>query len=87
MASRQVFAARKNVEGDITALCNSNEIWSPRYKNDAIIDIETGEHSYYVLISGIKVNIRVLDDPIKGKYLRTDPDQTNRNNLDMLPDC
>ena len=87
MASRQVFAARKNVEGDITALCNSSEFWSPRYKNDAIIDIETGEHSYYVLISGIKVNIRVVDDPIKGKYLRTDPDQTNRNNLDMLPDC
>ena len=87
MASRQVFAARKNVEGDITALCNSNETWSPRYKNDAISDIEIGEHSYFVSISGIKVNIRVLDDPIKGKYLRTDPDQTNRNNLDMLPDC
>ena len=87
MASRQVFATKKNVEGDITALCNSNEFWSPRYKKDAISDIETGEHSYYVLISGIKVNIRVVNDHIKGKYLRTDPDQTNRNNLDMLPDC
>ena len=87
MAHRQVFTTKKNDDGDILALCNSTETWSPRYKKEAITDIESGKHSYFVVISGIKVNIRVVTDPVKGKYLRTDPDQTNRNNLDMLPDC
>lgn len=34
-----------------------------------------------------EVDIQVVNDLQKGKYLRTDPDKTLVNNLDYLPDC
>ncbi len=88
MARRQVTKTGKDSDGDITALCNPSEYWSPRAKADAISDIESNEHSYYVIASGLReVDVHVVDDPSKGKYLRTDSDGTSRNNLDDLPDC
>lgn len=88
MARRQVTKSRKDSDGDIIALCNPSEDWSPRKKDDVINDIELNIHSYYVMIDDFKaVDIRVIDDPDKGKYLRTDPDKTSKNNLDDLPDC
>lgn len=89
MARRQVTKTKKDPDGDILALCNPSEyLWSPRYKNDAINDIESNNHSYYVIIGSSKeVDIRVVKDPYKGKYLRTDWDDTPRNNLRDLPDC
>ena len=72
MARRQVTRTKKDSDGDILALCNPSENWSPRSKNDAIYDIESNNHSYYVIIGGSKeVDIRVIKDPYKGKYLRT----------------
>lgn len=86
MADRRVTRSRKDGDGDITALCNSGEHWSPRLKAGAITDIETGTHSYHVLAGGRRVGIHVVNGP-SGKYLRTDPDATSSNNLDDLPDC
>ncbi len=87
MADRAVYTMRKDRDGDILALCYSGETWSPRAKADAIRDIETGAHRYYVPWSdGKSTWIHVVDGPT-GKYLRTDKDDTTRNNLDDLPDC
>ncbi len=87
MAERAVTRSRKDRDGDITGLCNPGEYWSPRNKEDAIRDIETGLHQYHVPWSdGTKTPIRVVDGP-RGKYLRTDKDNTSRNNLDDLADC
>ncbi len=87
MAQRPVTRTRKDDDGDITALCNPAQWWSPRFKWDAIRDIESGSHSYYVPWNdGQNTPIRVVNGP-KGKYLRTDRDSTPRNNLDDLPDC
>ena len=87
MAERQVTQTGKDADGDITALCNPSTTWSPRRKNDAIADIENHIHNYYVLWpDGIRTEIRVVNGPT-GKYLRTDKDDTTRNNLDDLPDC
>jgi hypothetical protein len=87
MADRRVTKSRKNSEGDITALCNTGEVWSPRRKQDVIFDIETGAHTYHVLWSDlVKTSIRVVHGA-SGKYLRTDKDNSVRNNLDNLPDC
>lgn len=86
MADRRVTQSRKDRDGDITALCNPGQYWSPRAKGDAIRDIEGGSHSYYVLSNGRRVDIHVVNGP-NGKYLRTDPDQTSGNNLDDLPNC
>lgn len=85
MADRRVTRTRKDNDRDILALC-SETTWSPRYKEDAIRDIEDHIHRYYVLVSGDEVDIKVVQG-FRGKYLRTDPDKTGRNNLDELPDC
>ena len=87
MADRQVTRSRKDRDGDITALCNPSTAWSPRRKSDAIADIESRTHTYFVRWSdGIRTEIRVVNGP-RSKYLRTDKDNTSRNNLDDLPDC
>jgi hypothetical protein len=87
MAKRYVRATGKNSQGDITSLCNSSEAWSPRSKANAISDIESGTHEYWVnWLNSPETQIRVVNGQ-SGKYLRTDRDSTSRNNLDDLPDC
>jgi hypothetical protein len=87
MAKRYVRQTGKDKDGDITRLCNSGQFWSPRSKADAIQDIESGTHEYWVnWASYPETKIRVVTGT-QGKYLRTDRDQTSRNNLDDLPDC
>ena len=88
MATRTVTQSRKDEDGDITALCNPNELWwSPRLKRDAIADIENRIHEYYVDVPGVprtKVHVVTVNGR---KHLRTDPDRHKHNNLDDLPDC
>lgn len=78
---------KKNNEGDIVALCNNLEAWSPVIKEEAIKEIESGLHKYFVNILGKgNVFIKVVMGK-SGKFLRTDPDETEINNLDYLADC
>ena len=86
MADRPVRKTRKDRDGDILALCNDGSPWSPRLKADAIRDIENRIHTYHVPWTDGRTEIRVVDGPT-GKYLRTDRDNTSKNNLDDLPDC
>ena len=86
MADRAVRKTGKNYQGDITSLCDDGQWWSPRYKADAISDIESGTHTYHVPWTGGRTEIRVVVGT-NGKYLRTDRDGTAKNNLDDLPDC
>lgn len=86
MARRAVRNTGKDRDGDITKLCNPGDYWSPRKKADAIFDIENGLHTYYVPWQSGSTDIHVVNGP-NGKYLRTDRDNTSRNNLDDLPDC
>jgi len=87
MSKRQVRKTGKDSDGDITKLCNNGDYWSPRSKADAISDIELGLHTYVVPWTDGETQIHVVNDPVKGKYLRTDRDNTTRNNLDDLPNC
>lgn len=86
MADRAVTHTRKDRDGDILALCNTGSVWGPRLKADAIRDIESGTHTYHVPWTDGRTTIRVVNGQ-SGKYLRTDRDNTSRNNLDDLPDC
>lgn len=79
--------SRKDQDGDITALCNPGEYWSPRQKSDAMRDIDGATHSYFVRVNNQEVDIIVVRKSNGDKYLRTDPDKTKTNNLDDLPDC
>lgn len=84
MADRQVTHSGKDRDGDITALCNPSTTWSPRRKSDAIADIENRIHTYFVRWpDGVRTEVHVVNGPT-GKYLRTDKDNTSRNNLDDL---
>jgi hypothetical protein len=85
VADRRVRETGKD-QGDITSLCNPGEQWSPRVKADAISDIESGSHRYFVREEGDNAWVRVVDGPT-GKYLRTTADSSSNNNLDNLPDC
>lgn len=87
MVDRAVRNTGKDSDGDITKLCDPGQSWSPRSKADAIQDIEGGTHTYHVPWKSGRTEIRVVNDPQKGKYLRTDRDNTTKNNLDDLPDC
>jgi hypothetical protein len=101
MEIRYVTRTGKDKDGDITKLCNPGQPWSPRYKADAIRDIDNFKYEYRVEWPANRLNallfdqagqpseatICVVNDPYKGKYLRTDHDSTTRNNLDDLPDC
>ncbi|MFC4242942.1 DUF3892 domain-containing protein [Gryllotalpicola reticulitermitis] len=81
MSDRPVTRTGKNHSGgDITEIGNFTDAWSPRAKADAVRDIETGAHTYYVPWRDGRTEIRVIDGP-NGKYLRTDRDNTSRNNL------
>ena len=86
MVSRKVTKTRKDDDGDILALCNDNAIWSPKMKKDAIREIDIGDYRYYVIVDGKEVDIHVFKKGNK-EHLRTNRDETKKNNLDELPDC
>ncbi|MGP6178561.1 DUF3892 domain-containing protein [Microbacterium sp. A196] len=85
MADRRITHSRKDRNGDITAVGQPGQIWSPRLRADAIRDIESRMHTYFVQWPEKRTEIRVVQGAT-GKYLRTDRDATTRNNLDDLPD-
>jgi hypothetical protein len=86
VADRAIRQSRKDGDGDILAIGDAGQYWSPVLKADAINHIESGTHRYYVPWVSGSTWIRVVHGAT-GKYLRTDRDDTERNNLDDLPDC
>jgi hypothetical protein len=84
VADRPVTHTKKNQYGTITHVANPGMTWSPRAEADAIRDIESGLHTYYVPWTTGRTPIYVVNGPTR-KYLRTDRDQTTRNNLEDLP--
>lgn len=86
MIERKVTSTRKDEKGKIIELCNPAEWWSPRTALEVIDDIEEAFYTYYVVVSGQRVSIKVANGSSE-KYLRTDPDITTKNYLDDLPEC
>jgi hypothetical protein len=90
---KKVTNTKKAREGDILTLCNPGQFWSPVSKEEAIKEIERSgkpysvNSPYFTEVAGIRSSIVVMDDRLRGKYLRTDPDKTSKNNLEALPDC
>jgi len=54
---------------------------------DAIKGIENGEWTFYVNTYGRKVNVIIAKTTLGNKYLKTEADTTERNNLLELPEC
>lgn len=84
MADRPVTHARRDQRGNVVGLGKPGELWSVRSSADVIRDIESRLHTYHVPWPTGRTEIRVVN-ATTGKYLRTDRDRTDRNNLDDLP--
>lgn len=78
---RRVKATKRDRNGNIVALCNAGEAWSPRKTTDVIKDINTNKTSYYVKQAERKKYVRVVG----GKSLQTTSEEENENNLNNLP--
>lgn len=78
---RRVRMTKKDRNGNIVALCNPGQKWSPRRTADVIKDINGNKSSYYVMESERRKYVRV----VSGKALQTTTDDTNANNLNNLP--
>ncbi len=71
MAHRLVLRANTNSDGEIIALSNETEFWSPVRKAEAILEIETGMHTYFVIENNKRKNIVVTND-FNSKQLQVD---------------
>lgn len=78
---RRVKATKKDKNGNITALCNPGEKWSPLSMKDALRDIKSAKRSYYVQELPKRTYVRV----VTGDLLQTTTDKTNGNSLEKLP--
>ncbi len=80
---RRVKATKRDRSGNIIALCNPGQNWSPRRTADVIQDINSWRRSYYVEELPRRRYVRVVD----GHALQTTDDTKSKNNLDNLPIC
>lgn len=78
---RRVKAAKRDRNGNVVALCNAGETWSPRRKADVIKDIVNNRKSYYVEELPRRKYVRVVSGT-----LQTTPDSKSKNSLEMLPE-
>ena len=56
-------------------------------QQQAIKDIEAGKYAFYVSVNGSKVKVIVSISPHGNKYLKTEADGNEPNNLLCLPEC
>lgn len=85
MAERLVTHAFRDSNGVIRAIGNPDSDWFQRRREWAISDIVADRHTYVVQSGQVTRPIRVVNGP-SGPYLRTTPDSTADNNLDILPE-
>jgi len=72
MAYRVVSHLVHDPDGGIMLLCNNHESWSPRIAEQAIRDIESGDHTYYMNDPDDEnrvIEFRVVESPGNGKVL------------------
>ncbi|MFF0902343.1 UNVERIFIED_CONTAM: hypothetical protein RF653_01825 [Kocuria sp. CPCC 205316] len=81
---RPVTGVRTDPLGNIVALCNPAEVWSPRSTTRIIRDIESGVHLYYVPGSSGQLRVRVVSAGCE-KRLWAASEDTVCNNLHDLP--
>lgn len=92
MAIRIWFAVRASGEEphqrikEVGGINNNGTRW--KFSQEAIIeDIETGQYKYYVSIDNRTVPVIVAKTPAGKKYLKTELDGEQPDNLLKLPAC
>lgn len=56
-------------------------------QTQAIAWIESGQHEFFVQVSGREVTVVVADSRYGNKYIKTEADGEQPNNLLSLPEC
>ncbi len=79
---RRVRSTKKDRNGNIIALCNPGQSWSPRRANDVVRDINSGRKSYYVQEKARRSYVRAVSG-----VLDTKPEAAPHNSLALLPTC
>jgi hypothetical protein len=77
---RRVKTAKRDRGGNIVALCNVGQSWSPRRTQDVVRDIKSGKKSYYVQAGGRRRYVRTVSG-----VLQTTLDAEDETNLARLP--
>ena len=87
MTKRRIIATRKDEFGYITHVrFDSAEASALLAVPEVILDLELGDHSYFVELPDQRAVVRHARDA-GGTYLRADWEPDDRNNLLDLPDC
>ena len=81
MIDREVTQISKDKNGDLTALCNPNTLWSPKLKSMAILEIENNTHRYFISNENEELDIHVVRNSLNGKSLMTDRNSLKTKNL------
>jgi hypothetical protein len=68
----------------ITHAGNATGVW-PRA--DIIAWIKSGSYVFFTLVGGLRADIRVREDRIRGEYIQTYADGVWKDNLLALPRC
>jgi Protein of unknown function (DUF3892) len=56
-------------------------------QEDAIRNIESATNEFFVIVGGREVNVIVAKSQYGNKYIKTEPDADQPNNLLSLPEC
>lgn len=72
---RRIATHARIVNGRVRALANPDEWWSPRTVDDIAVDLETNQHSYWVLDRDGRVHRVVIGD---GRVTATDREGRDR---------
>ena len=87
MENREVTKTIKNQYGEVVALCNDAELWSPKLRSIAIPEIELSINRYFVRSDGEEIEVQVKNGEGLKKTLATDSAGSDRDLLKNLPDC
>jgi hypothetical protein len=78
---RRIKATKRDKHGNVVALCNPGERWSPVSMDTVLREIKSARRSYYVQELPQKVYVRATAE----NKLLTTPDSASKNNLNNLP--
>lgn len=81
MPDREVTRVERDERGLLRALAGS---WGRRTTAAALIDIQNGQHTYYVVEDGTRRDVVIVQGEER-KHLRTNPDLEGSDALDRLP--
>ena len=87
MENREVTKTIKNQYGEVVALCNDAELWSPKLRSIAIPEIELSINRYFVKSDGEEIEVQVKNGEGIKKTLVTDSTGSDTDLLQNLPDC